>query len=121
MENQEKKSVGKREILLILTVLLVSVLLLFSRRLRHQDPAASVEITVDADVTETLDLSKDQELVIHTKNGGSNKLIIKNGEAWITEASCPDKLCIRQGKISSDGQIIVCLPNKMTARVIGTP
>lgn len=47
-------------------------------------------------------------------NGGSNILIIRNGEAWLEDANCPDKLCVRQGKIELDGQCITCLPNKLT-------
>ena len=47
-------------------------------------------------------------------NGGSNILIIQDGCAWLEDADCPDKLCVRQGKIELDGQCITCLPNKLT-------
>ena len=47
-------------------------------------------------------------------NGGSNILIIENGVAWLEDADCPDKLCVRQGKVHLDGQVITCLPNKLT-------
>ena len=48
---------------------------------------------------------------------GTNHLIIKGGEVWVSEATCPDKICVHQGKIHMDGEIIVCLPNKMTAQI----
>ena len=35
------------------------------------------------------------------------------------DAECPDKLCMRQGAISRDGQTIVCLPHKLVVEVIG--
>lgn len=38
-------------------------------------------------------------------------------EVWVSEATCPDKICVHQGKIHMDGEIIVCLPNKMTAQI----
>ena len=38
-----------------------------------------------------------------------------------TEASCPDKICMDQGQVSQEGEMIVCLPNRMTARVMGAP
>ena len=50
-------------------------------------------------------------------NGGSNILIIRDGCAWLEDADCPDKLCVRQGKIQLDGQCITCLPNKLTVTI----
>jgi hypothetical protein len=50
-------------------------------------------------------------------NGGSNILIIQAGAAYLENASCPDRLCVRQGKISLDGQVITCLPNRLTVTV----
>ena len=32
-------------------------------------------------------------------------------------ADCPDHLCVKQGKISADGEMIVCLPNKVTVQI----
>ena len=83
----------------------------------HKSPAEVVEISVDGNVVETLDLAKDQELTIDGASGGTNHLIIKDGEVWVSEATCPDKICVHQGKIHMDGEIIVCLPNKMTAQI----
>ena len=50
-------------------------------------------------------------------NGGSNILIIENGAAWLEDANCPDKLCVRQGRVHLDGQVITCLPNKLTVTI----
>ena len=50
-------------------------------------------------------------------NGGSNILIIRDGCAWLEDADCPDKLCVRQGKIELYGQCITCLPNKLTVTI----
>ena len=52
-------------------------------------------------------------------NGGTNTLVIENGEAWLSHANCPDELCVKQGKIRADGQVITCLPNKLTVTVFG--
>lgn len=52
-------------------------------------------------------------------NGGTNILVISGGKAYITEANCPDKICINQGKISKTGQCITCLPNRVTVTVEG--
>ncbi|MBQ2100048.1 MAG: NusG domain II-containing protein, partial [Lachnospiraceae bacterium] len=52
-------------------------------------------------------------------NGGSNILVIRDGEAYLSEANCPDLLCVRQGKIHYTGQVITCLPNRLTVTVEG--
>ena len=47
-------------------------------------------------------------------NGGTNVLVIGGGKAWIERADCPDKICVRQGRIFRNGQRITCLPNRLT-------
>lgn len=49
----------------------------------------------------------------------SNTLIIANGGAYVSDASCPDKVCENQGEIRYDGQTIVCLPNKLIVYIEG--
>ena len=52
-------------------------------------------------------------------NGGSDILVIENGQAWLSEANCPDHICVKQGKIHYTGQVITCLPNRLTVTVEG--
>ena len=49
---------------------------------------------------------------------GTNTLIISEGKAWIEEAQCPDKICMHAGKISKNGETIVCLPNKVVVEIV---
>ena len=46
-----------------------------------------------------------------------NILVIEDGFAYIKEASCPDKLCVHQGKVKSNGEQLICLPNKVIITV----
>ena len=41
---------------------------------------------------------------------GVNVLTIENGEAWMSEAVCPDKVCMDFGKIHYNTEMIVCRP-----------
>ena len=52
-------------------------------------------------------------------NGGTNILVVENGEAWVSEANCPDKVCMGMGKISRNGEFIACLPNRLLVVVEG--
>lgn len=50
---------------------------------------------------------------------GFNKLVIESGTVRVTEASCKDKLDVKQGEISKIGDMIVCLPNKLLIEIRG--
>lgn len=62
-------------------------------------------------------LKQDDEILIEGFQG-TNYLIIRDGKAWIEEAQCPDKICIHAGKISKNGETIVCLPNKVVVEIV---
>jgi hypothetical protein len=74
-----------------------------------------VVVTVDGEEYARLPLYKDTELEIVSERG-TNLLIIKDGEAYVSEASCPDKICVSTGK-ADELKSVVCLPNRVTVRV----
>ena len=119
-DDKKQKFIKKQDIILIAAIFVIAGLLFLGSQMMHKKTAEIVEVSVDGKVVETLDLAKDQELTIDGVSGGTNHLIIKDGEAWVSEATCPDKICVHQGKIHLDGEIIVCLPNKMTAQIKST-
>ena len=69
----------------------------------------SVRITVNGEVYGTYSLAKDQVIRIND----TNVCEIKNGEIHMTDANCPDHLCMKQKAVDSTGGTIVCLPNKV--------
>lgn len=117
----EHKSGQKKRDLLLLAVLLAAAALLFAgREFFTGRPAVMVSVSVDGTEIMTLDLNRNDDIVIESGNGQTNHLIIEDGKAFLTEASCPDKLCVRQGAISETGQSIVCLPNRVIVTIVGT-
>ena len=79
---------------------------------------AVVEISVAGQVTETLPLDTDTQRLI-AGEGGTNRLVIENGTVRVTEADCPDALCVRHTPISRPGQSILCLPHRVAVTVTG--
>ena len=71
-----------------------------------------VQITVNGKAYCELELDKDGKFYIEAENGHS-VISIKNKEVFVVEATCPDKLCIRHGKLHNKYDAIVCLPNKI--------
>ena len=107
----------KRDLFLIGILLITAlVLLLVLKGGQRKEEGAVAVVTVDGTEVGRYPLSRDGTFSL---NNGSNTLVIENGEAWVSEANCPDKLCMGFGKISRNGQIIVCLPNKLIVTIEG--
>lgn len=83
-----------------------------------QHDGAQVQVRVAGEVITDFPLTEDHTYEIRGANGGTNLLVIQNGEAWVEEASCPDGLCVNMGKISREGQSIVCLPNQVVVEIV---
>lgn len=110
----------KRDLILILVLLLAAAAGYGYNRWRAAGvPPVSAQVTVDGNLAETLDLSMNTTVTISGANGGSNLLEIKDGEIWCSDATCPDKLCVRQGRKRLGTDTIVCLPNKMVVTITG--
>lgn len=74
-----------------------------------KESADIAKITVDGKLHSTVSLEKDAKIEIN----GTNVAVVKDGEIYMESATCPDKLCIHQGKISDSSKKIICLPNKV--------
>lgn len=105
----------KRDWILIVSVLVLGLALWLAVELTREE-GAYVLVRVDGQETARYSLSDNGTYPL---NGGTNILHIENGVAWLQDANCPDKLCVHQGKISKTGQVITCLPNKLTVTVCG--
>ena len=77
----------------------------------------TVTVSVDGTVVATYPLNVDRVEDIRTEGGGLNRLIIKDGKAYVETASCPDGICAAHKPIHREGESIVCLPNKVVITV----
>ena len=102
--------------LILIAALLLLALVLFLALNAGREEGGEVVVRIDGAETERHSLSVDG---VFPLNGGSNILVIEGGQAWISEADCPDHICVRQGKVRYTGQVITCLPNRLTVTVEG--
>ncbi len=76
-----------------------------------------VEIEIDGKITQSLPLDRDAELEIKTEKNGVNTLVIRDGYAAVTDANCPDKICVHHRKINRNGESIICLPHRVVISI----
>ncbi len=81
------------------------------------DAAGEAVVTVGGEFYASYPLSQDTDVVIPGVKGFNNHLVIRNGEADIIDALCPDKICVHERKISRDGETLVCLPNRVVVEI----
>jgi len=104
-------------ILLGLVAASASVLLL---RDRGAD-AHIARITRDGVLLEEIDLDKvDEPYSLTLEDGsGSNTILVEQGRVRVSEANCPDQICVNQGYISGSTVPIVCLPHRLMIEIEG--
>ena len=107
---------NKIEKILWIIILGVAVALFLFLKFSAND-GEQVIVKVDKKEIARYDLNTDREVVIDGKDGGKNTLVIKDGKAYIKDATCPDKLCEHQGKIHMVGQSLICLPNRVVIEI----
>lgn len=60
-----------------------------------------------------------REIRVEGANGPST-LVIEDGKARMVRSTCRDKICIGMGWVDSSGQSVVCLPNRVVIRIVGS-
>lgn len=112
------KWLKKRDIILIISLLLVGIIALVIWHFVYSVDGKYVTIEQRDNLIGIYPLNVDKEIEIEHRNEVVNKIVIENGYCYMEEAECPDHLCIKQGKVNKSGQTIVCLPNRVVVTVV---
>lgn len=113
-ERVVKSRARKNDLLLILGALLLAAALLFVLRLTRRAGAEAV-VTADGAELCRLPLAEDSDTVLPC----GNTVTVRGGAVCVSDADCPDRICVRTGWISADGETIVCLPHRLVVTVTG--
>ena len=101
---------------MIFVLLIIAAAFFFGYRLWNRESPEEVVVYVGEQEYARFSIKEDREFLIETEKG-TNRLILKDGKADVTEASCPDKICVHQSPISETGETIVCMPNRVIVTV----
>ncbi len=112
----------KNDIILIAIILAATIACLIGMRIWQKNNTngnAVAVVTIDGNVYGEYTLSEELVERIELSDGSYNVLTVKDGYALVTEASCPDQICVHHNHIRYSGETIVCLPNKLVVEVQG--
>ena len=87
---------------------------------RESVPAPVARITRDGVLLEEIDLDRVSEPYSFTLEDGSgrNTLWVEKGRICVSEADCPDQVCVNQGWISNGTVPIICLPHRLMIEIV---
>ena len=88
-------------------------------QMNNTTDTAMVVVTVDGQEVGRYPLNQDCEQRFDFQDGSYNVLRIYDGKAEISEASCPDQICVKHYGIHYTNEMIVCLPNKFVLEIVG--
>lgn len=112
--------IKRGDIIISLSLLLLSIVMAFGiSNSRPKTSGKIVRIEHNSELYGEFSLNEDK--VIEIDDGVHyNKVVIKDGEAYMEEANCRDQICTQMPPISINGETIICLPNRVFLEVIDT-
>lgn len=110
------KRFGKNDVIFISLLLVFCIAVCLAVYKGGAVEGSNLIITVDGKVYGTYSLFQEQTITIQEGNM-ENVIVIKDGKAYMSHASCPDQLCVDQKAVSFDKESIICLPNKVVLTV----
>ena len=108
----------KADILVIGVIVLAAVLFfLVPYGMSQGKQEGSVRILQDGELLYEYPLNEDRTISAAFGENGYNLILINGGSVQVTDADCPDKLCVKQKSISKKGESIICLPHKLVVQI----
>lgn len=107
----------KKDLILLSGILLTAFLLWLLPSFFYRDEPARVSIYQDGNLIADYPLVEDFVTAITYEDEHFNLLLIEDGRVSVSDADCPDQLCVKQRSISGNGESIICLPHKLVVQV----
>lgn len=78
----------------------------------------TADVYIDGKMVQTIDMTVDDVYEFSTDRG-SNTVVVESGKIRVSDADCPDKVCVDMGWKSRRGETITCLPHKLVIEIQG--
>lgn len=110
---QSLKTMFKKGDLILVVLLVVAIALTVWLATRKDSGVA--EVYIDGELKYELSLDKDASVSLLD---GKMTVEVKDGKVRVTDSDCAEQLCVNSAAVSSEGGMIVCLPNRVVVKVV---
>lgn len=117
MMNEQKRYI-RNDIILIAVLCFIAIALALWVYGGQSKSKLKLEILINGEVVESMTIDDSCKDTINLQTG--NVVSIDNGFVYMESATCPDGLCVKQGRIKKAGESIICLPHKVVVRLVET-
>ncbi len=105
---------------IVVAVVLIGLLTAWIFILRAQVQNAVANIYQNGTLIRSIDLQTVKEsytFTVQGEHGAYNTVLVEPNAISVIESSCPDHICISQGKIHDGVLPITCLPNRLVIQI----
>lgn len=109
-----RRGVTALDVVLVIGIILIGLLALF---FINKDPKVprDVVITIDGDEYMSVPLKDDYDEI--PVEGKDMTVVIDKKKVYVKESNCKDQTCVKSKPITSEGDSIVCAPNKVIVEI----
>jgi len=109
----------KTDVIVIITLLIISATVYMAYNYLAQGEEAKAEIYLGSKLMKTVNLSTEENSTFSI-SGKENVVfhLYKDGTIAFEESDCPDQICVHSGKLHIVGQSAACLPNELILKII---
>ena len=108
--------IRKADIIVIAALLFLAAVLLLPG-LFHKSDSLKAQIIKNGEIIDTVDLSQvEKSYIIDLDNA---KILVEKDAISFAEADCPDKLCVKCGRLTRSGDTAVCVPTGTVLKTVG--
>ncbi|MBE6681063.1 MAG: NusG domain II-containing protein [Ruminococcaceae bacterium] len=108
------KKLHLNDIILNILIILLCISVPICLSVFGKDQKKTVVVSAEGKEACRMPLDKDDSFEI---NGV--RIEVKDGKAYVSESDCPDRLCTDMKKAERNGDSIVCVPNKVSVKIVG--
>lgn len=107
----------KKDLILCVVLLVAGIICWLVMRL-VLPTGNTADVYIDDKLVQTIDMTVDDTYEFNTDRG-SNTVVVEFGKIRVSDADCPDKVCVNMGWKSRRGETITCLPHKLVIEIQG--
>lgn len=116
-EIKKRKFVKKIDILIIFVLILVCVFIYF-KIFNNKYKKTLAQISYNGRIIREINLENAKDEIFTLKENKNVSFQIKDSKIRFVNTKCPDKLCENVGYIYQPNSVAICMPNKVTLKIV---